>query len=116
MNLMVCIDGVEAATVPLRDGDDAFNHEAERGALDRAYEFKETNPDSVVTIVVNTVDDEGPGEATDDGEFIADNLGYLASIDEGEHTNSDRLWALARALREGRLTLTGSASDEPTEA
>ena len=52
MHLMVCIDGAEAATVPLRDGDDPFNAEAERGALDRAYEFKQENPDSVVSIVL----------------------------------------------------------------
>lgn len=52
LSLMVCVDGVEHATVPLRDGDDHFNREAERGALDRAYEAKESNPDSVVSIVV----------------------------------------------------------------
>jgi hypothetical protein len=50
--LMVCLDGGEIASVPLRDGDDRFNAEAERGALDRAYEAKESNPDSVVSIVV----------------------------------------------------------------
>jgi hypothetical protein len=58
-SLMVCVDGVEHADVPLIDGDDAFNREAERGALDRAYEAKESNPDAVVTIVVCTAVAEG---------------------------------------------------------
>lgn len=52
MALMVCVDGVEHATVELSDGDDRFNAEAERGALDRAYEAKESNPDAVVTVVI----------------------------------------------------------------
>lgn len=57
MNLTVCIDGVEHAEIELLDGSDGFNEAAERGALDRAYELKESNPDSVVTILVDTSDE-----------------------------------------------------------
>jgi len=113
MNLMICVDGVEHATVYLRDGDDAFNREAERGALDRAYEAKESNPDSVVTIVVNTVEDAEP---LNDTEFVAEALELLADIDEGEHTDWERLRGLAQSLRQGGLAVTGPAADEPTEA
>src|SRR5215467_8947264 len=44
--LMLCLDGAEEISLGLRDGDDAFNSEQERSAFDRAYELKESNPDS----------------------------------------------------------------------
>lgn len=116
MNLMVCIDGAEAATVPLIDGNDPFNAEAERGALDRAYEFKQSNPDSVVTIVIDTTPDEAPSEDDDDTQFVADNLYYLASVDEGENTDADRLHRLSVALRRRDLVLAPPSQDGPTEA
>lgn len=115
MNLMICVDGVEHATVELADGDDGFNHAAERGALDRAYEAKESNPDSVVTIVVNTIPDEFD-ELVSDTTFVADALDTLADLDEGEHTDWDRLRGLAKALRVGEVTLSGATQDEPIEA
>jgi hypothetical protein len=71
--LMVCIDGAEHATVPLRDGDDRFNAEAERGALDRAYEAKESNPDCVVSIVIVFDPDDITADWPD--ECFADPLG-----------------------------------------
>lgn len=97
MNLTVCIDGVEHAEVPLRDGDDAFNAAAERGALDRAYEAKESCPDAVVTILVDTSDEQPePGEITlavtrDEANSIAGALDMLAGVDEGENTDFDEL-------------------------
>lgn len=115
MNLMICVDGAEHATVPLRDGDDVFNGEAERGALDRAYEAKESNPDSVVTIVIDLTDDE-PAAPLNDTEFVAEALETLADLDEGEHTDWERLRGLAKSLRGGGLAVTGPAADEPTEA
>ena len=55
------VDGEDHAVVPLRrTGDDSFNAAAERGALDRAYEAKESSPESEVTIVVLTVAAEVP--------------------------------------------------------
>jgi hypothetical protein len=54
-SLVVRVDGDAHAVVPLRDGDDVFNAEAERGALDRAYEAKESCPECAVEIVVLTV-------------------------------------------------------------
>ena len=115
MELMVCIDGAEHATIPLKDGADGFNLVAERGALDRAYEAKESNPDSVVTIVVCGDEPESQWADVSDTEFIAENLGYLASIDEGEHTDSDRLHSLAKALAAGALVVTPVTADAPTE-
>jgi hypothetical protein len=53
-SLVVRVDGDNHAVVPLRDGDDAFNAAAERGALDRAYEAKESCPECAVEIVVLT--------------------------------------------------------------
>jgi hypothetical protein len=97
MDLMVCIDGAEAATVPLKDGDDGFNAQSERGALDRAYEFKQENPDSVVSIVI--VDSWIPASVSD-REFIGHSLRLLADLDEGEHTDSERLLRLAKVLLE----------------
>ena len=115
MELMVCIDGAEHATVPLIDGNDSFNAASERGALDRAYEAKESSPDSVVTIVICTTV-EAPSEDDDDTQFVADNLYYLASVDEGENTDSDRLHRLSVALRRRDLVLAPGSQDEPTEA
>lgn len=112
MELMVCIDGAEHATIDLRDGDDQFNREAERGALDRAYEAKESNPDSVVTIVLSGWE-LLPLDPEPDHIFIADNLTYLAEIDEGEHTDDERLESLAKALRDGSLRLTGGDAGDP---
>jgi len=98
MDLMVCIDGVEAATVPLKDGDDPFNAEAERGALDRAYEFKTSNPDAVVSVVL--AGDWGEQESAElsDREFIGWSLRLLVDLDEGENTDSERLGRLADVL------------------
>lgn len=114
-HLMICVDGAEHATVELSDGDDGFNAAAERGALDRAYEAKESNPDSVVTIVIDTIDPE-PAELLNDTEFVAEMLGLLADIDEGEHTDYERLTGLAKSLRDGGLAVTGPAADGPIEA
>ena len=58
--LVVRVDGEDHAVVPLNDGDDSFNAAAERGALDRAYEAKESCPECEVTIVVLTVAAEVP--------------------------------------------------------
>lgn len=115
MNLMICIDGFEHATLPLIDGNDSFNEASERGAFDRAYEAKESNPDSVVTIVIDTTPDEPEGPL-DDTEFVAEALGYLASVDEGENTDQERLSALATALRRRDLRVVPAAQDEPIEA
>lgn len=115
MNLMICVDGVEHATVPLLDGNDSFNNASERGALDRAYEAKQSNPDSVVTIVIDTTPDEPEGDL-DDREFVAESLSLLADLDEGEYTDGDRLVRLAKALRAGQLVLAPAAQDAPIEA
>ena len=56
LGLMVCLDGSQEAFIDLRDGDDAFNREAERTAFDKAYEMKEQDPDTVVSIVVTRRD------------------------------------------------------------
>lgn len=100
MHLMVCIDGGEAATVPLRDGDDRFNAEAERGALDRAYEFKTSSPESVVSIVLAGSWGDQPEVEVTDSEFVAEMLNLLADLDEGENTDTARLRRIAEGLRE----------------
>lgn len=115
MHLMICVDGVEHATVPLLNGNDSFNEASERGALDRAYEAKETNPDSVVSIVIDLTDDE-PVKPVDDTEFVAEALQMLADLDEGEHTDWERLTGLAKSLRGGGLAVTGPVADGPIEA
>lgn len=74
MNLTVQIDGDDHAVVPLKDGDDHFNHEAERGALDRAYEAKESNPEATVSIVVNTA--EGNRHVYMDARFDVTDLSH----------------------------------------
>jgi hypothetical protein len=106
--LMVCVDGGEHASIPLRDGDDRFNAEAERGALDRAYEAKESNPDSVVSIVVCRVPvdaEVGDGEveirlSRRDAVAVAEAVGLLAGIDEGENTDRDDLIRLSQAVQD----------------
>lgn len=62
LSLVVEVDHFEHATVPLKDGDDSFNAEAERGALDRAYEAKESNPDATVTILIDRTPKGVPDE------------------------------------------------------
>ena len=102
MELMICIDGAESDLLPLIDGNDSFNAEAERGALDRAYEIKSTNPDAVVSIVI--VDDEEDDMidlrlSAKEIEYISDNLTLLAGVDEGEHTDYERLIKTAADLQ-----------------
>jgi hypothetical protein len=103
MELMVCIDGVEHATLPLIDGNDPFNAESERGAFDRAYEAKESNPDAVVTIVVVT-DEES--DLIDlrlqrrEIEFLSESLSLFAGIDEGENWDAERMKRLAQELQD----------------
>lgn len=165
MHLMVTIDGAEHALVPLKDGDDRFNAEAERGALDRAYEAKESNPESVVAVVLAWhPDDEreyltisydvtdldpdqrqwlagaaeaqaegGDGDADypavdytvrweqrapelSDDEFMAESLDLLADLDEGEHTDAERLRLLARQLRRRVTSAETGTADEADEA
>jgi hypothetical protein len=107
MELMVTIDGAEHATLDLIDGNDSYNQASERGAFDRAYEAKETNPDSVVAIVLAWhPDDEVQLDPEPDHVFIADALAVLADIDEGEHTDAERLRALAESLRQGSLRIS----------
>lgn len=102
MQLMICTDGVEFATVPLIDGNDPFNAESERGAFDRAYEAKQSNPDAVVTIVIVTDDEEEElidlRLSASEISFISDSLTLLAGVDEGEHTDYERLIKTAADL------------------
>jgi hypothetical protein len=105
MELMVCIDGVKHATVPLIDGNDPFNREAERGALDRAYEAKESNPDAVVSVVLSDWASDGPDEITSaDMQSAADAISILRDLDEGEHTDDDELKRLVVLLRRAAQT------------
>ena len=99
MNLHLCIDGVIEDSMPLIDGNDPFNTEAERTAFDKAYEMKESNPDAVVTILIDLEEDDPSVITDDDLGFVADSLSLLADLDEGEHTDSERLRDLAQRLR-----------------
>jgi len=106
--LMLCLDGAEEISLGLRDGDDAFNSEQERSAFDRAYELKESNPDSVVSIVIaRTLKPYDSDEevtlrmSRGDAFAIAEALDLLADVDEGEHTDYEDLRRLALDVKAG---------------
>jgi hypothetical protein len=99
MNLHLSIDGVFEDTFPLIDANDPFNAAAERTAFDRAYEAKSSDPDAVVSIVIDLGEDDPSVITDDDLVFVADSLSLLADLDEGENTDSERLRDLAERLR-----------------
>jgi hypothetical protein len=115
MQLIICLDGVAIDAHDLSDGDDGFNQSVERGVLDRAYEAKESNPDSVVSVVIDTTSSTPTGPLNDT-EFVAEALELLADLDQGEHTDWERLRGLAQSLRDGGLGVTGPVADGPVEA
>lgn len=91
MELTINIDGTEIASVPLPSGPP--DRESESAAFDLAYEAKEDNPESVVSVTVDL--DEG---VITDGDLnaAAHALHLLADLDDGEdNVDGDALRAIA---------------------
>lgn len=104
--LMLCQDGAEHQTWCLTDGNDSANAHLERRAIDTAYELKESNPDAVVSLVFVMREEGNVTLPREDFIFIAESLETLQGLDEGEHTDWNRLGRVAESVRRqvGALT------------
>jgi hypothetical protein len=95
----------------------ADEDEAARAATTRGGSWRPTTPEEGAAAIAAWHDTEvEPTVPLSDTEFVAEALGTLADLDEGEHTDWERLTALAESLRNGGATLVRATQDEQPEA